>query len=257
MVVHAPSAKAKLHVAGQKVLKIRQPIAAGVGEEQLAVEHLRKQLIEVDADKLPAHRQRVRTLDPAQVLDEVVVVLGLILICGWGGSELKTGCAEGKFVDCAGQVARWPIDAHVVGAHRIHVDAAVIDVNQPEAKIIDQLRAEDVGFGNTEEAIVDRKLVRKIQIRAAGRRAQRSLQTARPEGNVPFCIRKEESRGNRVARAPELMVPVRGELIIGKFSRPAYRQLHGRTRLCPGGGIGQREQISIAGCSELTAPEGQ
>ena len=62
------------------------------------------------------------------------------------------------------------VDAHVADAVTgLHVDAAVVDVDEAERqKIVDQRRREQVSFGNREDAVSSRQLVGKVQIGAAG-----------------------------------------------------------------------------------------
>src|SRR5262252_7932502 len=137
VIENSSTSKTELWSAADKVSEVGK--SRGVGEEKLPVEDLRKQFVEVDANELATESEGVRPVDPAQVIDEVEVVLRLVLIGLGSWAELKSGSQESELVDTAGQVVCGPIDTCIGHRHRVDVDGAVIDAHIAEAKVVDQL----------------------------------------------------------------------------------------------------------------------
>src|SRR4029077_1893350 len=183
------------------------------------------------------------------------VVLRLELVGGWGWAELKAGSCKSKFVDAAGQIAGGAVDAHVVNRNWIDVDAAVIDVHQAKAEIVDQPWREQVSFRNGKDSVMQRELIGEVQISAAGGGAEGGLQASSAEGNVAFGIREEETGGNLVGGVMEIAIPVCGELIVGELARLAESELDGTAGGSTCGHVGQREQEAIGRSAELIALE--
>src|SRR5438270_10770544 len=130
MVVDAASAKAEFGSSLHEVLEIRDSIVIGVGKKKLPIENLWEQLIEINADELTSHGDGVRTVDPAQVFDEVEIILGLVLIGRRSWTELESGGQECELVDAAGEIVGRAIDAGVAGRYGIDVNSTIVDVNQ-------------------------------------------------------------------------------------------------------------------------------
>jgi len=61
----------------------------------------------------------------------------LELVGGGSGAELESGSDKRKLVNAVGEIAGGAIDTGIAGGHGIHVDAAVVDVDQSKAKVID------------------------------------------------------------------------------------------------------------------------
>jgi hypothetical protein len=185
-------------------------------------------------------------------------LLGLKLV-GWrSGAELESRRGERELVNAVGEIAGGTIDASIGGSYRIHVDAAVVDVDQAEAKVVDQLGGEKVSLGDAEETIVDGEVIGKVEIGGSGWSAQRGLQSAGAEGDVLFGVGKEEASRDFVFGVVKIAVPVGSELIIDKFAGAA----DGERNQAAGQGscrdvAGKREKKSVGGCAELIAGEGQ
>jgi hypothetical protein len=86
----AAAAETEGRSSEQKVLPIGVAVG-GVDEEQLAVEHLREKLIEIDEVEFATEAHHVRAMDPGDGIEKRVVVL---FVCGIGlrrGADLETG----------------------------------------------------------------------------------------------------------------------------------------------------------------------
>src|ERR1700756_1806973 len=106
----------------------------------------------------------MRSVNPAQVIYDVVIVLRLGLVCLRSRSELESRCQERELVNALGKVARWPRYPGIVDGHGIDVVGRVVDVNQSESYVVHQPRRKHVSFGNDEQTIVNRQLIREVQV---------------------------------------------------------------------------------------------
>src|SRR4029077_18022978 len=118
---------------------------------------------------------------PTQVVDNVVVVLRLGLIRLRRRSKLEARSEQSEFIDTARQVAGGSINANIRCGDWVYVVGGVVDVDQTEPDVIDESRREDMGFRDDEQAVVNRKLIGEVQVRSAGCRTQRRLQSAGAE----------------------------------------------------------------------------
>ena len=90
----------------------------GIEEEQLAVEDLREKFVEIDAGVFAAKAEDVGAVHPADGVDEVVVVLGLVLVRRRRGAELESGTEQAELVDGIGDAVGWAVDAQIGGGDR-------------------------------------------------------------------------------------------------------------------------------------------
>ena len=104
VIVDAAATEAEGRRALHKILEIGQAVGR-VGEEELPVKDLRKQLVQIDADKLTSEGEGVRSVDPTQVFHKVKVVLCLELIGRRRWAELESGSQKREFVDALREVA--------------------------------------------------------------------------------------------------------------------------------------------------------
>src|SRR5947207_15035792 len=88
-----------------------------------------------------------------------------------------------------------------------------------ETKFIDHLRAEKMCFCETQEAIANRQVERKIQIRLADRAAERGSQTTGAKWELRAEVGKEESSRKLIVAAIEVAVVVDRKLVVGIFPR--------------------------------------
>src|SRR5215469_4673110 len=135
----------------------------------------------------------MRTANPAQVIDDVVVVLRLSLVGLRRRAELEPRGEKRELVDAAGQIVGGPLDSRVACGNGVEVVGRVVDMNEAEANVVDQPRREYMRFRDDENAVMNWQRVGKIQICSAGRCAQRSLQSACSEGNILLRVREKES----------------------------------------------------------------
>src|SRR5271165_173240 len=257
VVVHAAAAETELRGAKEKVLEVRgggaNGAAAGVGEEELAVEHLGKELVEVYVVEFTANAQDVRTVYPGKGVEESVVVLRLVLVGRWSRAELEAGAHEGEFVDAAGQVVGGAVDADVADGDGILVNAAIVDVVETEAEFVDQRGREEVRFRDAEKAATQREQVRKVEVGASGRGTKRGLQTACAEWQKGLGVGVEGARGEFVAAAVELFVPIGSELVIVVDAGLAGDEGYGAAGCRANGVSGRGIQIATGGAAELIA----
>src|SRR5579864_9218430 len=113
MVVNAASAEGERRSPSDETAEVSS--GSGIGEEQLSVKYLGELFVEIDANELSACGEGVRTMNPADVLDKVEVVLCLELVRARCRAELKAGRQEREFVNAAGQIVRRTIDAYITG----------------------------------------------------------------------------------------------------------------------------------------------
>ena len=162
---------------------------------------------------------------PAQVLDEVVVVLNLELVGGRGWAKLESGSQEGEFVDALGEVIGGSVNVGVCDRYRVDVDAAVVDANESKAEVIDQGGRKHVSFGDTEKSIVDRDRIGEIEIGWTRGSAERRLQSARAKRHIPLRVGEEEAGGKPVGGIAKIMIPVGGELVVHELAGLADGEL--------------------------------
>ena len=104
----------------------------------------------------PPKRKMCATVDPAYGVHEVVVVLGLELIRGRSGADLKASGAElREFVNGVGNVVGGTVDAEVGGGDRGDIFQAVLDADVAEAEFVHEGGSEEMRFAETEEAAGD------------------------------------------------------------------------------------------------------
>ena len=83
-------------------------------------------------------------LHPAQVLDELMVVLVLGLVRLRSRAELKSRTGERELVNAIGQVVCGTVDTHVIHRDRIYIVRAVVDVDVARTEFVDQRRREEM-----------------------------------------------------------------------------------------------------------------
>src|ERR1035438_8300462 len=123
MVINAATAEAEFRCAPHEVREIRHR-GRRIREEQLPVENLGKQFVEPDANVLSAKRQSMRALYPAQVLDEVEIILCLRPVGLRSRSKLKSGGRKSELINTAGQITRRPVNPRVSSRDRVHIGCA-------------------------------------------------------------------------------------------------------------------------------------
>src|SRR5882724_7360103 len=231
MVEDAAAAKAELRGAEKKILEIRIAVR-GVGEEKLAVEHLRKEFVELHACVFAAESEDMRALHPAHGVHKVEIVLCLVLIAEGSRTNFKSRSGKHKLINGVRHGMRGAIDSQVGIGYRRDVVQAVVDVHETEAELVDQGWREKMRFGGVEKAGAHRRIKREIQGRgadAAGERAaKRFLEVARSKREEAFGIRKEESSSDFVLAVVKFPVPVGRKLIVREFPRVADGEGAGR-----------------------------
>src|SRR5690242_2202854 len=101
---------------------------------------------------------------PADGIEKGEVVLTLRLVSSRSGSNL-----EGRKRELVGKrrhVRVRTIDAQVRGGDDRYIDSPVVYPHKSKAEFVQQSRTEQVRFGDAEEAIMHRQLIREIQITA-------------------------------------------------------------------------------------------
>src|SRR5258706_6996513 len=187
VVIHTTAPKTELRCPQQEILKVscrscERAVRRGVRENQFAIEHLRKELVEIHARELAAEAEQVCALYPTYGVYKVVVVLRLVLIPKRRRSDFKPGAGKNKFVYGLGHGSGRPEDADVTGCHRVDVVQLIVDVHEAKAKFVHQRRRKEMRFRGVEETCGHRCVEREIQRRradAAGQRAaERFLEVA-------------------------------------------------------------------------------
>ena len=146
MVINAAATKAEGRGALQEVLPVRQTRA--IQEEDLSIEGLRKELVEIDARKFGAEAEDVRALYPADVLDKVEIVLGLILVGGRCRSNLEALSVERKFINGLGDVVGGPVDAQIRGRDWRHIQQTVVHAHVAEPEFVHEAGIEKMRLSN-------------------------------------------------------------------------------------------------------------
>ena len=228
VVIHTAAAKTELRCPEQKILKVRcrrrteRPVRRSVREKELTIEYLWEELVEIHPRELPSEAEHVCTLYPAHGVHEIVVVLRLVLVPKRRRTDLEAGAGKNEFVNGLGHRSGRPEDADVVGGHRVHIVQLIVDVHEAEPEFVHQRRRKEMRFRGVEETRAHRRVEREIQRRradAAGQRAaERFLEVASPKRQETFRIREEKTHRYLVLAAAEFPVPVRGELVVCKFS---------------------------------------
>ncbi len=147
VVEHPAAPETELRRAKKKVLKVsgrcrKHTSCGGIGEENLAVEDLRKEFVEIHARILAAEAENVLALHPAQGVHEVVVVLRLKLVREGRRADLKSRAGKDKFINGFGHAIGWPVDSEIADGYGWDVDQVVVDVNKSKTKFIYKRRRE-------------------------------------------------------------------------------------------------------------------
>ena len=82
-----------------------------------------------------------------------------------------------------------------------------------------------MGLSQRPDAIVDRELVRKVEITTAGGAAEGGLQSARAKRNIPLRVGEEEAGAKPVGGIAKIMIPVGGELVVHELAGLADGEL--------------------------------
>src|SRR5438046_9764209 len=101
-------------------------------------------------------------------------------------------------------------------------------------------------FAGGQEPALQRKVIREVEVGGADTAregaAKGSLQPAGAKGQQRFRIGEEEAGGEFVLAAPKFAIPVRGELVVRVFSRPADAE-----RSCSAARAGDRGAENASG----------
>ena len=172
----ASATEAEINRTGKKFLKVCGA-SGGVHKKQLSIEHLRKELVEIDAGVFASEAEDVGSLDPAHGVDEVVIVLGLKLVGRGRGTDLESRATEKReFVNGFRDAVGRPNDTQIVCRHRRDVYQAIVDAHVAEAKVIYKRSREQVRVIDAQETHVDRQVVGEVKIRSADAAGQSSPQ---------------------------------------------------------------------------------
>src|SRR5207247_2800800 len=114
-------------------------------------EDLREEFVQIDASRIAAKAKHVRSVDPADRVDEVEGVLILKLICWRRRPELESGAGQRELINRVGHAVRRTINSQIGRSDRRNIDQTVVDVHKAKPKIIHECRREEMCFAHAEE----------------------------------------------------------------------------------------------------------
>src|SRR5580700_496295 len=257
MIGEAAAPEAEFRSTEKKILEVgrrdawqRSRPCGRIGEEQFAIEYLRKILVQIHAGEFAAKAEHMRALDPAHGVHKVEVVLVLRLVAERRRSDLESRALENELIDRVRNAVRRPVDSQVTCGDRRHVAEHIVDMHEAEPEFIYECGRKEMRLRDIQKPGFYGRIEREIQRRradAAGKCApKRLLQVAATEGKKTFRVGKEKTRGKFILAAAEFAVPVGRELVVRIFPGTAYGE-RARQRIAAG------NQESVRRPAELVA----